>query len=139
MTDLKTNLNTDNLQQLLNHAAPGPWTFVEEEEWEHVAGPEYPPMCILIGHGVKDSDGKYLFGNCNDTVLEEYPGNLQLAARAFTLAEEILRMRRELESMHDAWLNMAKDPNRIPAEQNLAEHVIDHIQTVLAASGRLVG
>lgn len=126
-----TDLTTSHLKHLLDQSTPGSWKFLEEKEWEHVAGPEYPPMLTYVGHAVEDSDGKYLFGHFNDTVLEERPGNLRLAAHASALAEEVLRMRRELESMQDAWLRMAEDPDRTPTEQNLAERVVDHIRTVL--------
>lgn len=126
-----TDLSTTNLKRLLAEATPGPWTFFEEEEWEHVAGPEYPPMLVCVGHGVKDSDGGYLFGNSNDTVLEEHPGNLRLAAHSSALAEEVLRKREALHDLSEVWEAVSIDPDRTPAEQQLAATVVDHIDQIL--------
>lgn len=126
-----TDLTTTHLQHLLDQSTPGPWKFHEEEEWEHVAGPEWPPMPTCHEHTVEDSDGKCLFGNSNDKFLEDYPGNLRLAALAPQLAEEVLRMRLELSSMRHAWGDMSTNPVRTPVEQNLAAHVLVHIDSIL--------
>lgn len=93
------NLTTTHLKCLLEKATPGPWTFDEKQEWEHVAGPEYPPMLVAIEHTVEGSDGNFLFGNFNGTVLEDHPGNLQLAAAAPHLAEELIRLRGEIKGL----------------------------------------
>lgn len=53
-------------------------------------------MLTYNKHFVEDSDGNPLFGRYNDTVLEERPGNLQLAALAPQLACELFRQRREI-------------------------------------------
>ncbi|MCG7440696.1 hypothetical protein [Corynebacterium sp. ACRPQ] len=94
-----TDLTTMHLKCLLDQATPGPWKFKEEKEWEHVAGPEYPPMLINIGHIVKGSDGRHLFEILNDTVLEDHPGNLRLAAAAPQLAEEVIHLREHIEEL----------------------------------------
>lgn len=47
------------------------------------------------------------------------------------LAQEILRMRSELESMRSAWLPLYADPERTPTEQEFAAHVVDHIDQLL--------
>ena len=94
-----TDLTTMHLKCLLEQATPGPWKFDEKQEWEHVAGPEYPPMLVYNEHFVEDSDGKGLFGNSNDMVLEERPGNLRLAALAPELAQELIRLRGEIKGL----------------------------------------
>ena len=92
-----TDLATANLKQLLDQSTPGSWEFREEEEWDHVAGPEWPPMLTYLEHIVEDSDGKCLFGNSNDKFLEDYPGNLRLASLAPQLAQEVIRLRAQPE------------------------------------------
>lgn len=94
-----SDLTTTHLKRLLDQATPGPWEFHEEEEWDHVAGPEWPPMLTYLEHIVEDSDGKCLFGNSNDKFLEDYPGNLRLAALAPQLAEEVIRLRGHIEDL----------------------------------------
>lgn len=126
-----SDLTTTHLKHLLDQAAPGPWKFDEKQEWEHVAGPEYPPMLTYLEHIVEDSDGKCLFGNSNDKFLEDYPGNLRLAALAPQLAEEVIRLRQELTSMRHSWELISTDAMRTPTEQNLAAHVLVHIDSIL--------
>lgn len=125
-----TDLSTSNLKRLLDEATPGPWKFDEKQEWEHVAGPEYPPMLVCNEHVVEDCDGKQLFGNPNYT-LEDHPGNLQLAAAAPDLAQDALRMREALRDLSEVWEAVSIDPNRTPAEQQLAAAVVDHIDQIL--------
>lgn len=93
------DLATMHLKCLLEQATPGPWKFDEKQEWEHVAGPEYPPMLVYNEHIVEDGDGKPLFGHFNDTVLEERPGNLRLADLAPELAQEVIRLRGHIEEL----------------------------------------
>lgn len=126
-----TDLTTANLKQLLDQSTPGSWEFHEEEEWEHVAGPEWPPMLTYLEHTVEDSDGKCLFGNSNDKFLEDYPGNLPLASLAPQLAEEVIRMRSELAAMKKAWLSVVNDLQRMTIEKDLAAHVLVHIDSIL--------
>lgn len=94
-----TDLTTMHLKCLLEQATPGPWKFDEKQEWEHVAGPEYPPMLVYNEHIVEDGDGKPLFGHFNDTVLEKHPGNLRLAAHAPELAQEVIHLREHIEGL----------------------------------------
>lgn len=47
------------------------------------------------------------------------------------LGHEVLRMQRELGAMRRAWLSLASDTDRTPAEQNFALQVVDHIDSVL--------
>lgn len=103
-----TDLTTMHLKCLLAQATPGPWKFDEKQEWEHVAGPEYPPMLVYNEHFVEDGDGKPLFGRYNDTVLEERPGNLRLAALAPEFAQELIRLREHIEDLITAMEDKAK-------------------------------
>lgn len=91
------SIDYDRLRELRDKSTPSPWKFHEEQEWEHVAGPEYPPMLTYVEHTVEGSDGGLLFGNSNDTVLEEHPDNLRLAALAPDMAAELLRQRDGIE------------------------------------------
>lgn len=95
------SIDYDRLRELRDEATPGPWEFREEQEWEHVAGPEYPPMLTRVEHTVEGNGGEPLFGNSNDAVLEERPGNLRLAALAPDMARELLRLRDELTDLRD--------------------------------------
>ena len=47
------------------------------------------------------------------------------------LAHEVLRIRQELIYMNNTWHLMLTDPERTPTEQNLATHVLDHIDQAL--------
>ena len=98
------SIDYDRLRELLDKSTPGPWEFHEEQEWEHVAGPQYPPMLTRVEHTVEGQRRGHLFGNFNDAVLEEHPGNLRLAALAPDMARELLRLRRELTDLRDPML-----------------------------------
>lgn len=114
-----TDLTTTHLKRLLEQATPGPWT-VRENKWDEIIVGNRAGHARALGEQVR-----FLFE-------AGHPGvDTELAAAALQLAQEVLRMRRELKSMHDAWLLMAEDPDRTPTEQNLAERVVDHIRTVL--------
>lgn len=126
-----SDLTTTHLKHLLDQATQGPWEFHEKEEWEHVAGPEYPPMLTYDEHIVEDGDGNPLFGLGNDTTLVECPGNLPLAALAPQLAQEVIRLRQELTSMRHSWELISTDAMRTPVEQDLAAHVLVHIDSIL--------
>ncbi|WP_312588579.1 hypothetical protein [Corynebacterium dentalis] len=104
--------STEELQWLLDAATPGEWQFQDHEEWEHVAGPEYPPQQVMIAHGV-EVDGVALFGRSNDDLLEDYPGNLRIAALAPVLAAEVIRLREENERMQERVNKHAQDALRL--------------------------
>lgn len=110
-----TGLTTTHLQRLLDQAAPGPW----EARGNYLDGDARPDDSYQIRAAAGDYLG-IMHGQ-----------DAHLAAHAPELAQEVLRMRRELESMHDAWLRMAGDPEFTPTEQILAAQVVDHIRTVL--------
>lgn len=95
---LMTLPSTEELQRLLDESTPGNWQFQDHEEWEHVAGPEYPPQKVMTEHAV-EVDGVPLFWSYNDSLLEDYPGNLDLAALAPVLAAEVIRLREENEEL----------------------------------------
>lgn len=89
------NLSTDNLQQLLDHSTPGPWTFVED-----IA--DTPSGTQEIGHIVykKGNElGDWLFGVWDDPVTDDYPANLPLTALAPELAHEVIRLRNHINSL----------------------------------------
>lgn len=115
------SVDYDRLRELRAEATPGPWEFHEEQEWEHVAGPEYPPMLTRVEHTVEGNDGEPLFGNFNDTVLEEHPGNLRLAALAPDMARELLRLRDGVEQLREMCL-LERDAARheTPARRGVA-------------------
>ena len=102
------SIDYDRLRELRDKSTPSPWKFHEEQEWEHVAGPEYPPMLTYVEHTVEGSDGEQLFGQFNSTVLEERPGNLRLAALAPDMARELLRQRDGIEVIRDRCANLAR-------------------------------
>lgn len=117
------NLTTTHLKCLLEKATPGPWTFDEKQEWEHVAGPECPPMLVAIEHTVEGSDGNFLFGNFNDTVLEDHPGNLQLAAAAPHLAEELIRLRDALGYLMEETRLAAENSQDVVVQKRVADAI----------------
>lgn len=116
------SIDYDRLRELLDKAAPGPWEFHEDQEWEHVAGPEYPPMLTRVEHTVEGSDGEQLFGQFNSTVLEECPGNLRLAALAPDMARELLRLRNGIERVLAQMNDHATTLRRLE-RQNVAFHM----------------
>lgn len=83
-----TDLSTKHIQCLLAEATPGPWRFSEGIE-------DTPWGTEEIMHEVYAAE-RSLFGVCGDSVTDEYPGNLPLAAAAPEVAHEVLRMREEL-------------------------------------------
>lgn len=115
------SIDYDRLRELLDKAAPGPWEFHEDQEWEHVAGPEYPPMLTRVEHTVEGSDGEQLFGQFNSTVLEERPGSLRLAALAPELARELLRLRDGVKQVADDLGENAEYAPNIPRQEAYLE------------------
>lgn len=113
-----SNLATMHLKCLLEQATPGPWT-VEDDGYDIIVG-------NAEGHRMGWGDQVRFKFEAGDK-----KHDTALAALAPELAQEVLRMRRELKSMQDAWLRMAGDSDRTPTEQNLAERIVDHIRTVL--------
>lgn len=115
-----TDITTTHLKCLLEKSTPGPWEY---------EGPQFQEITTLddaeLEQPVISLDRYTEKDLCNR------PADMNLAAAAPQLAEEVLRMRRELESMKNAWLCMARDPERTPTEQNFAMHVVDHLDTVL--------
>ena len=107
-----TDLTTTHLQHLLNQSTTGPWEAKDSD-------------CITSEHGeVLWNADQAVNWNRNDH-------DVNLAAAAPQLAQEVLRMRRELNSIRRAWLLMIDDPEHTPTEQNFAMYVVDHIDSVL--------
>lgn len=123
-----TDLTTSNLKRLINQSTPGPWKFDEKQEWEHVAGPEWPPMLTYHEHIVENSDGKCLFGNSNDKFLEDCPGNLRLAALAPQLAQEVINLRDALGYLVEETRLAAENSDDVIAQKRVA----DAIKTTVA-------
>lgn len=115
-----TDLTTTQIQRLLDQATPGPWEY-EGPQFQEITALDdaelEQPVISLDLYTEKDL--------CNR------PADMNLAAHAPQLAQEVLRMRRELESMQSAWLLMYADPELTPTEQEFAAHVVDHIDSVL--------
>lgn len=83
-----TDFTTAHLQRLLWQSTPGPWRYSEDIA-DTLSGTQE------IGHEVY-AEEKCLFGVWNEPVMDEYPGNLKLAALAPDLACELIRQRREI-------------------------------------------
>ena len=106
------NLTTTNLQHLLDQSTPGPWTVKDSD-------------CITSEHGeVLWNADQAVDWNRNDH-------DVNLAAAAPELAQEVLRMRNELKEISAIWESASVNPDRTSAEQILAAQVVDHIDSVL--------
>lgn len=103
-----TDLSTDNLKRLLAEATPGPWD----------ARRDYSETYHLF-----DAEDEYL-GIMHDQ-------DAHLTALAPELAQEVLRMREALRDLSVVWVGVSVDPDRLPAEQQLAATVVDHINQIL--------
>ncbi|WP_411708654.1 hypothetical protein [Corynebacterium sp. LaCa116] len=95
-----TDLSTTNLKRLLDEAAPGPWHV-----WDAYEDEDYRPDTALQLHGV---DGEYL------GLMHLH--NPYLAALAPELADEVLRMRRELTHMVEDLNSIHDNPNHSDME-----------------------
>lgn len=115
-----TDLTTTHLKCLLAQATPGPWEY---------EGPQFQEITTLDQDGLEQA--VISLDRYSEKDLCNRPADMHLAAHAPQLAQEVLRMRRELESMQSAWLGMVADPEFTPTEKEFAAHVVDHIDTVL--------
>lgn len=113
-----TDITTTHLKCLLEQATPGPWT-VEDDGYDIIVG-------NAEGHRMGWGDQVRFKFEAGDK-----KHDTALAALAPELAQEVLRMRRELNSIRRAWLLMIDDPEHTPTEQNFAMYVVDHIDSVL--------
>ena len=93
-----TDLSTTNLKRLLDEAAPGPWEYVPGEAPDErcIVNLDTTTPCIAI---VADEAGS----DCTDA-------DLTLAAAAPQLAQEVLRMRAELNHMAEDVATIDGDP-----------------------------
>lgn len=103
-----TDLSTTNLKHLLAEATPGPWE----------ARRDYSETYHLF-----DAEDEYL-GIMHDQ-------DAHLTALAPELAQEVIRMREALRDLSVVWVGVSVDPDRLPAEQQLAATVVDHINQIL--------
>ena len=103
-----TDLSTANLKRLLDEATPGPWD----------ARRDYSETYHLF-----DAEDEYL-GIMHDQ-------DAHLTALAPELAQEVIRMREALRDLSVVWVGVSVDPDRLPAEQQLAATVVDHINQIL--------
>ncbi|MHB2252911.1 hypothetical protein [Corynebacterium aurimucosum] len=118
-----TELSTTNLNRLLAETSPGPWRAevgaagVPEGWDEHW-------LALHMGHNSMYDVGR-------EPPAEEEYANFTLAALAPSLADEVLRMREALRDLSEVWEAVSIDPERTPAEQQLAAAVVDHINQIL--------
>lgn len=110
-----TDLTTTNLKQLLDQSTTGPWKVGDTNS-----------------DVITDRNGDGVLWNADQAVgWSRRDEDVSLAALAPELAQEVLRMRLELSSMRHAWGDMSTNPARTPTEQNLAAHVLVHIDSIL--------
>lgn len=114
-----TDLTTTHLKCLLEQATPGPWEYIPGEAIDErcIGNPGSMTMCIGVeANGAGSS--------CSDA-------DLNLAAHAPELAQEVIRLRSQLTAMKRPWFAIAIDPKRDEVEQNLATYVLEHIDHIL--------
>ena len=116
-----TDADTARLAHLIDQSTPGPWT-VQENERDEIIIANRAGHARALGDQVRFS---FEAGNPE--------ADPKLVALAPKHAWEILRMRRELGAVREAWLLMISDPERTPVEQNFAMHVVNQIDSVLKA------
>ncbi|MEJ4139505.1 hypothetical protein V5S76_10375 [Corynebacterium marquesiae] len=110
-----TDLSTTNLKHLLEQATPGPWEYItgDSPDGRCIANPGSMTMCIGV-----DANGKG--SSCEDA-------DLNLAAAAPQLAQEILRMRGELTSLQEE----ARCAAKIHTPGPNAQRVFDALDTTI--------
>lgn len=114
-----TDLSTETLKQLLDQSTPGPWT-VKTDDWDETI------IANDVGHRMEWGDQvRFVF----DAGKPKY--DPQLVALAPPLLAEVIRMREALHDLSEVWEAVSIDPNRTPAEQQLAATVVDHIDQIL--------
>lgn len=103
-----TDLSTSNLKRLLEQATHSPWR-------------------ISLTEGISG------LGFAEDFYQDDprEKANVNLAELAPDLAQENLRMREALHDLSEVWEAVSVDPDRLPAEQQLAATVVDHINQIL--------
>ena len=111
-----TDLTTMRLKCLLEQATPGPWEY-EGSQFQEItalddAELEYPVISL----------DRY-----TDKELCNRPADMNLAAHAPQLAEEVLRMRNELTSLQEE----ARSAAKIHATGPAAQRVFDALDTTI--------
>ncbi|WKE50352.1 hypothetical protein J8244_09480 [Corynebacterium tuberculostearicum] len=115
-----TDLTTTYLKCLLEQTTLGPWEY-EGSQFQEITALDdaelEQPVISLDRYTEKDL--------CNR------PADMNLAAHAPQLAQEVLRMREALHDLSEVWEAVSIDPERTPTEQDLAAAVVDHIDQIL--------
>lgn len=115
-----SNLTTAHLRHLLAQSTPGPWEY---------EGPQFQVITTLDQDGLEQSvislDRYTEKETCNRAA------DMNLAAHAPELAQEVIRLRSQLTAMKRPWFAIAIDPNRLETEQTLATYVLEHIDHIL--------
>lgn len=110
-----TDLSTANLKRLLDQATPGPWHV-----WDAYEDEDYRPDTALQLHGV---DGEYLG--------LMHRQNPYLAALAPDLAQEVLRMRAELNHMAEDVATIHGDPQYSQVEWLFAAFTVMKLRNII--------
>lgn len=86
-----TDFTTDQIQHLLDQAAPGPWEYEPGDgpDERYIGGPDVWGMCRGMCIGVEANGAG---SSCSDD-------DLNLAAHAPELAEELIRLREHIEGL----------------------------------------
>lgn len=100
-----TDLSTTNLKRLLDEASPGPWEYKLEN------GYIMSDLVETLNGWIQTNDGETVLGTGLEISDEQELRNLALAAAAPDLAQEVLRLRHEMDSMriHVKYLRMKPD------------------------------
>lgn len=124
-----TDLSTTNLKRLLDQAAPGPWRAEYGEAGVPEGWDEYW-LALHMGHASVYDVGR-------EPPAEEEYGSFKLAALAPDLAQEVLRMRAELQALREQLkkkaeyyhkVELSSDPlDGIELEDHYAEQEISRI------------
>lgn len=109
-----TDLSTTNLKRLLAETTPGPWEAL-----------------ATYDDGAPRPDTTREMRAAGEYLGIMHTPNFTLAALAPSLADEVLRMREALRDLSEVWEAVSIDPERTPAEQQLAAAVVDHINQIL--------
>ena len=120
-----TDLSTKALTRLLDQAAPGPWEYKLEN------GYIMSDLVETLNGWIQTNDGETVLGTGLEISDEQELRNLALAAAAPDLAQDALQKREALRDLSAVWEAVSIDPDRTPAEQQLAAAVVDHIDQIL--------
>lgn len=120
-----TDLTTARLQRLLDGSSPGPWTAKNDDDWNETI------VANECGHALTWGDQVRFKMEAGDTNTDPH-----LAALAPQLAQELIRLRGEIEDLHDSLMQKASVSNGRDTLQELivAENlmrVADQLRQIL--------